>query len=164
MGRVKVNAHLHPQTTDSTEARPPGLEDLWVCGDIAALTQDGKAVPGVAPAAIQMGRYAAKAITHRVRKRNVALEPYRYVDKGQLATIGKMSAVAALGKFRFAGVTAWLLWAVVHILYLASFRSRILVLFEWAWAWFSWSRPSRIILEKTPRWPPPDPPLAPPPG
>jgi NADH dehydrogenase len=156
-GRVTVDTMLHP-VSGAADTRPPGFDDLWVCGDIAALTQAEKVVPGVAPAAIQMGRYAAKAIAHRVRSRSGGVPAFKYFDKGQLATIGKMSAVAALGKFRFAGVMAWLLWVVVHIMFLASFRSRIVVLFEWAWAWFSWSRPSRIILEKTPRWPPPDPP------
>ena len=148
-GRIKVDGQLHPQL----DGKP--VTDLWVCGDIAALTQDDKPVPGVAPAAIQMGRHAAKAILARLTQR--PLEAFRYFDKGQLATIGKMSAVAALGKLRFAGRLAWLLWVVVHILYLASFRSRVVVMFEWAWAWFSWSRPSRIILEKGPRWPPPEP-------
>ncbi|HRE87787.1 MAG TPA: NAD(P)/FAD-dependent oxidoreductase [Myxococcota bacterium] len=155
MGRVKVGADLHPRVAEG--ATPTAaLADLWVCGDIAALEQDGKPVPGVAPGAIQMGRHAAKAIEKRIA--NETVEPFRYFDKGQLATIGKMSAVAALGKLRFAGRLAWLLWVVVHIMFLASFRSRIVVMFEWAWAWFSWSRPSRIILEKGSRWPPPDPP------
>lgn len=159
MGRVKVGADLHPRRTGgpadgATDVPgPAALADLWVCGDIAALEQDGKPVPGVAPGALQMGRYAAKAIIAKIAGESIA--PFRYFDKGQLATIGKMSAVAALGKLKFAGRLAWLLWVVVHIMFLASFRSRIVVMFEWAWAWFSWSRPSRIILEKGSRWPPP---------
>jgi NADH dehydrogenase len=100
-----------------------------------------------------MGKYAAKQIHRALDGRPE--EPFRYFDKGQLATIGRASAVAALGRWKFHGFFAWLLWVVVHILYLASFRNRVMVLFEWAWAWFTWSRPSRIILEKGERWPPP---------
>ena len=84
--------------------------------------------------------------------------PLFLLPAGQLATIGRMAAVAGLGKRRLTGALAWFLWLVVHIMYLADFRNRIVVLFEWAWAWFLWSRPGRIILEKGPRWPPPDPP------
>lgn len=153
-GRVKTDAHLHPLLSDE---QPSAHREVFVCGDMAAVDlacNDGKTVPGVAPAAIQMGRLAADNI-----RRRLAGEPeeaFRYHDKGQLATIGRAAAVAALGKLRFSGALAWLLWVVVHILYLASFRNRVVVLFEWAWAWISWSRPGRIILEKGARWPPPN--------
>lgn len=147
-GRIEVDAHLVPRRDDGSAV--PGV---LVCGDIAALTQDGRPVPGVAPAALQMGRYAAKSICSTLGRRRP--DPFRYKDKGQLATIGRMAAVAAVGKARFAGALAWFLWVVVHILYLADFRNRVVVLFEWAWAWCSWSRPGRVILERGDRWPPP---------
>lgn len=154
MGRVKTDVQLHPLSPDD---HPSAHPEVFVCGDMAAVPpdcNDGKPVPGVAPAAIQMGRHAADAIRARLADRPEA--PFRYHDKGQLATIGRAAAVAALGKLRFSGMLAWLLWVVVHILYLASFRNRVVVLFEWAWAWISWSRPGRIILEKGARWPPPE--------
>jgi len=152
-GRVPTDDHLHPVADATT---PTTYSDVFVCGDMAAVSpkcNDGKPIPGVAPAAIQMGKYAADQIVARLKGKPT--EPYRYFDKGQLATIGRASAVAALGKWKFHGRFAWLLWVVVHILYLASFRNRVVVLFEWAWAWFSWSRPGRIILERGKRWPPP---------
>ena len=162
-GRVRTDERLHPLPADD---RPTAHPEVFVCGDMAAVAPEcnaGKPVPGVAPAAIQMGRHAADQIRRRLAGEPEA--PYRYRDKGQLATIGRAAAVAALGKMRFSGALAWLLWVVVHILYLASFRNRVVVLFEWAWAWISWSRPGRIILEKGARWPPPpEPPPDPPPA
>jgi len=155
-GRVPTDAHLHPLTDATDATRPTAHDNVFICGDIAAVSpacNNGKPIPGVAPAAIQMGKYAATQIKRRLAGKSE--QPYRYFDKGQLATIGRASAVAALGKWKFHGLFAWLLWVVVHILYLASFRNRLVVLFEWAWAWFSWSRPGRIILEKGARWPPP---------
>jgi NADH dehydrogenase len=163
-GKVRTDPCLHPVPADGGPSAHP---EVFVCGDLAEIDpscNDGKPTPGVAPAALQMGRYAADQIRESLSQPNnreslsqVALPPatpFRYFDKGQLATIGRMSAVAALGKRRFAGAFAWLLWVVVHILYLASFRNRVVVLFEWAWAWFTWSRPGRIILERPSRWPP----------
>ena len=157
-GRVPTDDHLHPVEGDAATQHP----EVFVCGDLAAVSpkcNDGKPIPGVAPAAIQMGKYAADQIKATLKGKPT--EPYEYFDKGQLATIGRASAVAALGKFKFHGLFAWLLWVVVHILYLASFRSRVVVLFEWAWAWFSWSRPGRIVMERGKRWPPPAPPSPP---
>jgi NADH dehydrogenase len=160
--RIRTDERLHPL---ADEAQPTRHAEVFVCGDIAAVAtacNGGEPVPGVAPAAIQMGAHAARQIVRALRDKPE--EPYRYFDKGQLATIGRAAAVAALGKWHFSGLLAWLLWVVVHILYLASFRNRVVVLFEWAWAWLSWSRPSRIILEKGARWPPPPDAPAPPPG
>lgn len=152
-GRVLTDAYLHPSSSpDGASAHP----EVFVCGDMAAVPascNDGEPIPGVAPAALQMGRHAANQIRRALAKRPE--QAFRYFDKGQLATIGRAAAVASLGRWQFHGYLAWLLWVVVHILYLASFRNRLVVLFAWAWAWFSWSRPSRIILEKGERWPPP---------
>jgi len=169
-GKVRTDASLHPIPA---EGGPTSYPEVFVCGDLAEVDpscNDGRPTPGVAPAALQMGRYAADRIRESLsqpaapNKRESLSQPFRYFDKGQLATIGRMSAVAALGKRRFAGAFAWLLWVEVHILYLASFRNRVVVLFEWAWAWFTWSRPGRIILERPSRWPPPHPPPAQPTG
>jgi len=139
-GRVHVTPELHV----------PGRPDVMVVGDLARVAgADGEPVPGVAPAAIQMGRYAARSVRRRLAGKPP--EPFRFVNKGMMATIGRSAAVAWLGRIRFAGFFAWLLWVFVHILYLASFRNRLVVFFQWAWAYFTWNRPGRIILERVPR-------------
>jgi len=142
----------------------PGHPEVFVVGDMAAAADgaDDEArpryVPGVAQGAIQGGRHAAREIKRALARQGS--RPFRYKDKGTLATIGKMSAVGELGRLHVAGALAWLLWVVIHIMYLASFRNRVVVLLEWAWAWFSWSRPSRIILDGTTSVAPPRPPGA----
>ena len=122
-----------------------GTRDLFVAGDLAALTVDGKPVPGVAPAAIQMGRAVAANIERALR--GEALLPFRYHDKGSLATIGRAAAVADFGKFKVSGALAWLLWLAVHIYFLIGFRNRGLVLFQWAWSWVTGGRGARLITE-----------------
>jgi NADH:ubiquinone reductase (H+-translocating) len=123
----------------------PDRPDVFVLGDLIAMTQNGKPLPGVAQLAIQSGRHAA---------RNIALQlagkprlPFRYVDKGSMATIGRNKAVAELGRFEFSGIVAWWLWLTVHLLFLVEFRRRLAVIVEWAWAYFTWQRRSRVILE-----------------
>jgi NADH dehydrogenase len=110
-----------------------------VCGDLAAL----EGVPGVAPAAIQMGRHAARNVVHALRGEPLA--PFRYRDKGSLATIGRSAAVAQLGRLRLSGFIAWVAWLAVHIFFLIGFRNRFIVMFEWAWAWFTYQRSARVI-------------------
>jgi NADH dehydrogenase len=133
-GRVIVNEDL----------TVPGHPEVFVCGDLAAATQaNGKPVPGVAPAAIQMGTYAGEAILadingHR-RKR------FNYWDKGSLATIGRAAAVADFGKFHISGFFAWLSWLFIHIFFLIGFRNRLLVMIEWAWSYFTFQRSARLI-------------------
>ena len=122
-----------------------GTRDLFVAGDLAALTVDGKPVPGVAPAAIQMGRAVAANIERALR--GEALLPFRYHDKGSLATIGRAAAVADFGRFKVSGALAWLLWLAVHIYFLIGFRNRGLVLFQWAWSWVTGGRGARLITE-----------------
>jgi NADH:ubiquinone reductase (H+-translocating) len=132
-GRVKVLPDLSV----------PGAPDVFVVGDLAALEQDGKLVPGVAQAAIQEGRHAAKNIVRRVR--GGSTEPFHYRDKGELATIGRASAVAELGSLRLSGLFAWLVWLFVHILFLIGFRNRYIVLSEWAISYVTYERGARLI-------------------
>lgn len=121
----------------------PGHPEILVLGDLAHVEQDGRQVPGVAPAAIQMGRHAA-----RVLRATVAGEPrpaFRYRDKGNLATIGRARAVAEIAGAKLSGLIAWLVWAFVHILYLIGFRNRMVVMIEWAWSYLWFKRGIRLI-------------------
>jgi NADH dehydrogenase len=123
----------------------PGHGNLLVAGDLASIMRaDGRPVPGVAPAAKQMGAHAARVIRARI-----AGEPapsFRYRDFGNLATIGRMSAVVDLGWLRFSGLLAWWFWLSAHLFFLIGFRNRLQVLIEWAWSYFSYQRGARIIL------------------
>ncbi len=121
----------------------PGHPEVFVVGDLAALVQDGKPVPGVAPAAMQEGRYAARRIGDMIRARPT--KPFRYVDKGSLATIGRAKAVAVIGPFQLSGIVAWMAWLLVHIFFLIGFRNRFFVLGEWAWIYFTYERGARLI-------------------
>jgi NADH dehydrogenase len=130
----------------------PGHSEILVLGDLAAyLHQGGKPLPGVAPAAMQQGRYAARALRMRLAGRKPP--PFRYRDKGSLATIGRNAAVAQLGRFRFGGHFAWVLWLLVHIAYLIGFENRVLVLIQWAWNYFTWNRGARLITQSEARDP-----------
>jgi NADH dehydrogenase len=124
-------------------------------GDLAAFEQDGRPVPGVAPAAMQMGRHAARNI-----RRSLAGQPhlpFRYVDKGSLATIGRRAAVADFGRIRLWGLPAWAAWLAIHIFFLIGFRNRLVVMLDWAWAYVSYQRSARLILFEPPPPPPPAP-------
>lgn len=123
----------------------PGHEEIQVIGDLAALQQDGQLVPGIAPAAIQEGRHAAANIIRALR--GLPRLPFRYRDKGTLATIGRAAAVANLRRVHLTGLTAWLAWLVVHIYFLIGFRNRLLVLIEWAWSYLSNERGARLITD-----------------
>ena len=136
-GRVKVNADL------SLPAHP----EVFVAGDLASLQVDGKPVPGVAPAAKQMGNCAADNIAARIPGR--ATTAFRYRDWGALATIGRHSAVAQLPNLKFSGFFAWWFWLLLHIYFLIGFRSRLIVLINWAWSYFTYERGARIILGVT---------------
>jgi NADH dehydrogenase len=133
-GRVLVSADLSV----------PGHPEIFVAGDLAAVRRaDGSWVPGVAPAANQEGAHAAANVLRLAS--GTTTRPYRYFNKGELATIGRNRAVAVFGRFRFAGYPAWLLWLFVHILYLVGFRNRVIVLLEWAYAYFTFQRGVRLI-------------------
>jgi NADH dehydrogenase len=121
----------------------PGHAEIFVAGDLATLQQDGKPVPGVAPAAKQMGACAARNMLARIAGR--ATTPFRYKDWGALATIGRHSAVAQLPRQRLSGILAWWFWLLLHIYFLIGFRSRLIVLINWAWAYFTYARGARII-------------------
>jgi NADH dehydrogenase len=122
----------------------PGAPDVFVIGDLAATKMpDGRPVPGVAPAAIQGGRQAARSIQRKLRGEKA--EPFRYLDKGSLATIGRAAAVAQIGKLHLSGFMAWLLWLIVHILTLIGFRNRFVVLIEWAVVYLRYERGARLI-------------------
>jgi NADH dehydrogenase len=133
-GRVRVAPDL------SLPARP----EIFVAGDLASVDQDGRPVPGVAPAAKQMGTCVARNIAARIAGR--APQPFRYRDFGSLATIGRHSAIAQLPHLRLSGIPAWWFWLLLHIYFLIGFRSRLIVLIDWAWAYFTYVRGARIIL------------------
>ena len=133
-GRVKVAPDLSL----------PGRPEIFVAGDLASISQDGKPVPGVAPAAKQMGTQVAIAILARIA--GVPTRPFRYRDFGALATIGRHSAIAQLPSFNLSGIVAWWFWLLLHIYFLIGFRSRLIVLINWAWAYFTYARGARIIL------------------
>jgi NADH dehydrogenase len=125
----------------------PGHPELWVIGDAAAVRDGSGAgwVPGLAPAAIQMGRHTARNL--RLRLAGRPSEAFRYQDRGQLATIGRSAAIAQLGRLRLTGLAAWLLWALVHVAWLIGFRNRLVVMFEWAWLYVTHQRSARVILQ-----------------
>ena len=132
-GRVTINADL----------TVPGFDDAYVIGDAASLSQDGVMIPGVAPAAVQEGRHAAKNIVRAIR--GEARLPFQYRDKGSMATIGRWSAVAQFGKLKISGPLAWLMWLFVHVMFLIEFRNRLIVLVQWAWSFVSYDRGARLI-------------------
>ena len=127
-----------------TDLTVPGHPEIFVAGDLATITQDGKLVPGIAPAAKQMGRHVAQTIRGRLAGRNSA--PFRYRDYGNLATIGRMAAVVDLHGFRLSGLLAWWFWLAAHVFFLIGFRNRIVVLLNWFMAYWSYQRAARIIV------------------
>ena len=139
-GRIAVDPHL----------TIPGHPEILVLGDLnVAMRRSGKPVPGVAPAAIQEGSYAARLL--RRRARGEPMEPFRYRDKGDVATIGRLSGVADirwLGRFgHISGFLAWLMWLAIHIFYLIGFANRVVVTIRWAWSFFTHGRGTRLITE-----------------
>lgn len=135
-GRVQVSPGLNL----------PDHPEVFVVGDLASVSQpDGKPVPGVAPAAKQMGRYAALCILARLRGEKSA-QPFRYRDDGSLATIGRMAAVAQFGRLKFSGLFAWWVWLVAHVYFLIGFRNRLVVLLDWAWSYWTYQRHARIVI------------------
>jgi len=133
-GRVRVQPDLtvkgHPHT--------------FVIGDLASLESNGKPVPGVAPAAMQMGDHAAANVGRALRGEPLA--PFRYRDKGSLATIGRRRGVAMIRKLHLSGFVAWLAWLGIHIFFLIGFRSRLVVLLNWFWAYVTYDRSARLIV------------------
>ncbi|MCL4246495.1 MAG: FAD-dependent oxidoreductase, partial [Candidatus Dadabacteria bacterium] len=127
----------------------PGRPDIFVIGDLANFSHQGGApLPGVAPVAMQEGSYVAGLIADRLAGKET--RDFRYFDKGNLAVIGRNAAVADVGKLRLSGFPAWLIWALVHISYLIEFDNKVLVLFQWAWNYFTRKRGVRLITGETP--------------
>ncbi len=137
-GRVEVEPELSL----------PGQPEVYVIGDCASVPSHRPPVPGVAPAAKQMGRAAARNLVLGLRGR--PRHAFRYVDYGTLATIGRNAAVAELDRFRFSGVLAWAFWLFVHIFFLIGFRNRFVVLIDWWWSYLTWERNARIIVSADP--------------
>jgi NADH:ubiquinone reductase (H+-translocating) len=131
----------------------PGHPEVFVAGDLAAVKMaNGKMVPGLAPAAIQMGKFVARQIKRSIEGK--PRETFHYLDKGTLATIGRSRAVADLGKLHFSGYLAWLAWLFIHLFFLIGFRNRFLVMAEWAWAYITYNSGARLITEPTEAEPP----------
>ena len=127
----------------------PNHPEIFVIGDLSNFShQGGKPLPGVAQPAIQQGRYAGRAIA--ARQRGQRIPPFRYHDRGNLATIGRGAAVADLNWLQLSGLPAWLMWIFVHLAYIIEFRNRMLVLVQWAWLYFTYDRSARLITGKNP--------------
>ena len=134
-GRVKV----------LDDCRLPNFPEIFVIGDTMTMEHNGKSLPGVAPVAIQQGRYVGLSIIRRVEHEHAIVGPFHYFDKGNLATVGRAFAVLEAGKIKMSGPLAWLAWLAIHIFFLIGFRNRAVVLIQWAWAYFTYQRGARLI-------------------
>jgi NADH dehydrogenase len=126
--------------------RLPGHPDVYAIGDAASVPEDGGELPMLSPPAMQAGRYVARAIVGRIATGRGPAAPFRYVDKGTMATIGRRAAVADVRGFKLKGTVGWLAWLLVHIYYLIGFRNRAVVLASWGWNYLRRDRPIRLIL------------------
>jgi NADH dehydrogenase len=136
-GRVKVGPDL----------AVPGHPEVFVAGDQASPPPaDGRPLPGLAPVAMQEGRYLARTLSRELR--GEPRGPFRYVDRGQAATIGRSRAIVEIGRLRFGGFLAWLGWLLLHIYHLVGFRNRLLVVIHWAWSYLTFGRGARLIVER----------------
>lgn len=141
-GRVKVRPDLSV----------PGHDNIFVIGDTACVERKGKPLPGLAPVAMQEGKYVARLISNRIAGKASATR-FRYFDKGTLATVGRSFGLVNVGPVRFAGFPGWLAWILVHILFLITFRNRVLVTLQYAWTYLTYQRGAEIILPTTPPTP-----------
>jgi NADH dehydrogenase len=137
-GRVKVNSDLSL----------PGHPEVFAIGDMAlVLGPNGKPVPGVSPAAMQMARHTARIIEAQLASpANANRPPFKYFDKGTMATIGRSAAVAEVGKLHFSGFLAWMAWLMVHLIFLVGFRNKLSVLFQWFYSYLTYKRGARIVV------------------
>lgn len=142
-GRIKVRP----------DCSLPGYPEAFAVGDIATLIdKNGKAVPGVSPAAIQMAEHVVKILEAELRKDGgspLERPAFAYWDKGSMATIGRSAAVAMVGRFKFSGFLAWMAWLTVHLIFLVGFRNRFSVLIQWVYSYFTYKRGARIITSST---------------
>jgi NADH dehydrogenase len=137
-GRVRVEPDLSL----------PGHPEVFVAGDQAnAAGPSGAPLPGIAPVAMQQGAYLARRIEARAKDEAFS-EPFHYVDKGQMATIGRRRAVLQIGRLQLSGFFAWLTWLVVHVYYLVGFKNRLFVVLQWAWAYLTFRRGARLIVDR----------------
>ncbi len=137
------------------QLNPPGLPEVFILGDLAHFEQDGHQVPGVAQPAMQMGDHVGKIIAADLA--NQRRPPFRYFDKGDMATIGRMAAVAKVEwpfKAHMSGFPAWVIWIFVHIFFLIGFRNRIAVFSQWVWSYLTFTRGARLITgsQNLPGW------------
>jgi NADH dehydrogenase len=132
-GRIRVDNYL----------RVGGREDVYAIGDVASLVEDGEELPMLAPPAMQQARHLAKNLVADAKGR--PQKPFAYRDKGMMATIGRNAAVAETERLALTGFVGWLAWLFLHLFYIISVRSRILILFQWAWEYVRYDRPIRII-------------------
>jgi NADH dehydrogenase len=140
-GRVKVNPDLSL----------PGHPEVFAIGDMAFILQeDGKAVPGVSPAAMQMAQHVAQIIDDELNGQAVNRAKFKYWDKGNMATIGRSKAVAVVGKIKLTGFIAWMAWLSLHLVFLIGFRNKLIVLIQWIYSYFTYKRGARIITERSP--------------
>jgi NADH dehydrogenase len=137
-GRIKVNVDLSL----------PGHTDVFAVGDIALVNgPNGKPVPGVSPAAMQMAQHVAKIIEAELHSPgNAPRPPFKYHDKGTMATIGRSAAVAEIGRFHFSGFLAWMAWLLVHLVFLVGFRNKLMVLLQWFYSYITYKRGARIVV------------------
>jgi len=133
LGRVQVQSEL----------TVPSHPEIFVIGDLATPEQEGQHLPGVAPVAMQQGRYVAKTIDARLNGRE--MKPFHYFDKGSLAVIGRAAAVAHFGKLNIHGFIAWLVWLFVHLMYIVEFENRVLVFIQWGFQYLTFNRGARLI-------------------
>jgi NADH dehydrogenase len=123
----------------------PDHPELFVVGDMAHLQQEGRPLPGLAPVAMQQGAHAAQQIRRWLQGQPT--QPFRYADRGTMATIGRAAAVADLRSMQVSGLLAWLIWLFVHLMYLVGFRNRLMVFIQWTWNYFTFRRSARLIVE-----------------
>ena len=135
-GRVQVAADLSI----------PNYPELFVVGDMAHLEHEGRPLPGLAPVAMQQGAHAARQI-RRWLLEGQPTQPFRYADRGTMATIGRAAAVADLRRIHLSGFPAWLIWLFIHLMYLVGFRNRLIVFVQWTWNYFTFRRGARLIVE-----------------
>jgi NADH:ubiquinone reductase (H+-translocating) len=141
--RAKAERHRNGQVIVNGDCSLPSHPEIFVIGDLARFMEDGAPLPGVAQVAMQQGAYVAKLISARLRGQ--AIQPFHYFDKGNLAVIGRASAVAQVGPLHMSGLLAWLIWLFVHLMYLVEFSSRVLVFVQWGFFYLTFNRGARLI-------------------
>ncbi|MCA3015984.1 MAG: FAD-dependent oxidoreductase, partial [Myxococcaceae bacterium] len=147
-GTMGIETDRSGRITVKEDCTIPGHPDAYVIGDLAHFEGPDGALPGLAPVALQQGEYVARAIAARRAGREP--RPFRYLDKGIMATVGRAFGLAQKGRFKLTGMLGWLAWLFIHIVFLIGFRNRVLVMIQWAWAWVTFGRGARLITGTTP--------------